>query len=143
MGKTEFTIVAGSEPHIPFLESGSYPVRYGNIVRPLVDSAPTFRRICEAIETAQHSVWITITFMDPDFQMPDDRGTLLDVMDRAVARGLDVRIIFWRPNSESSGYGQAFPGSHADREMLAARGSQFRARWDRAHGYFCNTKNVG
>ncbi|NOU75871.1 hypothetical protein GC098_31720 [Paenibacillus sp. LMG 31458] len=137
MTKIEVSTVSGSESHIPFLESCSYPVRQGNIVRPLVDSAPTFRRICEAIETAQISVWITFTFVDPYFQMPDDRGTLFDVLDRAVARGLDVRIIFWRPNSESSGYGQAFPGSYADSEMLAARGSLFRTRWDRAHGYFC------
>lgn len=127
----------GSKPHIAFIESGSYPVRNGNMIRPLVDSAPTFRRICEAIEEAQHSIWLTITFMDPDFQMPGNRGTLFDVLDRAVERGLDVRIIFWRPNPESSGYGQAFPGSDTDREMLAARGSRFRIRWDRTHGKYC------
>jgi cardiolipin synthase len=127
----------GSGPYIASIESGSYPVRNGNLIRPLVDSAPTFRRICEAIEAAWHSIWLTITFMAPDFRMPDDRGTLFDVLDRAVERGLDVRIIFWRPNPESSGYGQAFLGSDADREMLAARRSRFRARWDRAHGYYC------
>ncbi|MCM3626240.1 phosphatidylserine/phosphatidylglycerophosphate/cardiolipin synthase family protein [Paenibacillus glycanilyticus] len=126
-----------SKTHIAFIEFGSYPVRNGNKIRPLVDSAPTFRRICEAIAEAQHSVWLTITFMDPDFQMPGDRGTLFDVLDRAVERGLDVRIIFWRPNPESSGYGQAFLGSDADREMLAARGSRFRIRWDRTNSKYC------
>ncbi|NEW09078.1 hypothetical protein GK047_24180 [Paenibacillus sp. SYP-B3998] len=110
MTQLEFSSIAGSESPIPFLASGSYPVRHGNRVRPLVDSAPTFRRICEAIEAARHSVWLTITFMSPDFQMPDKRGTLFDVLDSAVLRGLDVRVIFWRPNLESSGYGQAFPG---------------------------------
>lgn len=127
----------GSRTNIGFIESGSYPIRNGNRIHPLVDSAPTFRRICEAIEEAQHSIWLTITFMDPDFQMPGDRGTLFDVLDHAVERGLDVRIIFWRPNPESSGYGQAFPGTDTDREMLAVRGSRFRIRWDRAQGKYC------
>ncbi|WP_282937845.1 phosphatidylserine/phosphatidylglycerophosphate/cardiolipin synthase family protein [Paenibacillus sp. RC67] len=127
----------GHESYIPFIECGSYPVRGGNLVRPLVDSAPTFRRICEAIEAAKHSAWLTVTFMAPDYQMPDHHGTLLDVLDHAVARGLDVRVIIWRPNPESSRYGQAFPGSQADRELLLSRGSIFHIRWDRAPGYFC------
>ncbi|MFE5320601.1 phosphatidylserine/phosphatidylglycerophosphate/cardiolipin synthase family protein [Paenibacillus sp. NPDC056579] len=130
------------QSHIPYLESRSYPVRYGNAVHPLVDSAPTFRRICEAIENAQQRVWLSVTFMTPDFQMPDGRGTILDVLDRAAARGLDVRLLSWRPNPESSGYGQAFAGTKADREMLASRGSRFRARWDRAHGYYCQHQKI-
>ncbi|MFI4998074.1 MAG: phosphatidylserine/phosphatidylglycerophosphate/cardiolipin synthase family protein, partial [Hyphomicrobiales bacterium] len=59
------------------------------------------------------------------------------LLDRAVERGPDVRIIFWRPNPESSGYGRTFSGSPAERETLRARGSRFRARWDRAHGAYC------
>lgn len=122
---------------IPAVESGSYPVRPGNRLRALVDSGPAFRRICEALNSAQHSVWLTVTFVAPDFQMPDGQGSFLDVLDRAVSRGLDVRVIFWRPNSESSGYGQVFAGSSEDMALLRARGSRFRARWDRAHGRFC------
>ncbi|UUZ81485.1 hypothetical protein LJK88_43760 [Paenibacillus sp. P26] len=76
--------LANLQSHIPCIEFGSYPVRFGNAVHPLVDSAPTFRRICEAIEAAQYSVWFTVTFMAPDFQMPDGRGTILDVLDRAA-----------------------------------------------------------
>ncbi|WP_248930732.1 phospholipase D-like domain-containing protein [Paenibacillus hamazuiensis] len=136
------TSIINVQSHIPCLASGSYPVRYGNSVHPLVDSAPTFRRICEAIENAQISVWLSITFMAPDFRMPDGRGTILDVLDRAAARGLDVRILFWRPNPESSGYGQAFAGSKEDHDMLAARGSRFRARWDRAFGYYCQHQKI-
>ncbi|NBD22328.1 phospholipase D-like domain-containing protein [Paenibacillus glycinis] len=127
---------------IPYPATGTYPLRSGNAVRPLIDSGPAFRRICEAVEAATASVWISITFFATDFRMPDDRGTLFDVLDRAVARGLDVRVIFWRPNPESSGYGQTFPGSPADRELLAARGSRFRARWDRAHGRYCQHQKI-
>ncbi|WP_144140062.1 phospholipase D-like domain-containing protein [Paraburkholderia sp. BCC1884] len=122
---------------VPALESGSYPVRPGNRLRALIDSGPAFRRICEAVNAARHSVWLTITFVAPDFPMPDGQGSFLDVLDRAVERGLDVRVLFWRPNPESRGYGQAFAGSPDDMALLRARGSRFLARWDRAHGRFC------
>jgi cardiolipin synthase A/B len=125
------------EPHIPFVAGGSYPLREGNAVRPLVDGVAAFRRICEAVEAAQHSVWLTVTFARPDFPMPDGRGSFFDLLDGAVDRGLDVRVIFWRPNAEIMGYGVAFPGSEADRALLGARGSRFRIRWDQAPGSYC------
>ena len=121
-------------PHIPFPVSGSYPVRSNNAVRPLIDGVPAFRRIVEAIDGARHSLWLTVAFYADDFRMPDGRGSLFDVLDQAVARGLDVRVIFWRPNPESMGLGRTFSGSPADRDILRARGSRFYARWDRAHG---------
>jgi phosphatidylserine/phosphatidylglycerophosphate/cardiolipin synthase-like enzyme len=122
---------------IPFVALCSYPPRAGNAVRPLVDGEPTFRRIAEAIAAARHSVWLTVAFFAMDFVMPDGGGSLFDVLDRAVDRGLDVRIIFWRPNQESAGYGRTFPGSREERSMLQARGSRFRIRWDRALGPYC------
>ena len=126
----------GVFPHIPFPACGSYPVRLGNAVRPLIDGLPAFRRIGGAIEEARHSVWLTVAFYAPDFRIPGDRGSLFDVLDRAVDRGLDVRVIFWRPNPESSSFGRTFPGSPANRDLLRSRGSRFRARWDRAHGSY-------
>jgi cardiolipin synthase A/B len=127
------------EPHIPFSATGSYPVRSGNMVRPLIDGEPAFRRICQAIDAARHSVWVTVTFIRPGFHMPDHRGTFFDVLDRAAERGLDVRVIFWRPNSEATYVeaGSTFAGSPADRHMLSARGSRFGIRWDRTHAAFC------
>src|ERR1700754_1646353 len=113
-----------TEQYVPSIARSSYPMRTGNRVLPLIDSAPAFRRICEAVAQAQHSVWITVTFLAPDFQMPDGHGTFFDVLDGAAARGLDVRVIFWRPNPESSGYGQAFAGTDADFDFFAARGSR-------------------
>ncbi len=119
--------------HIPSVAACSYPPRAGNAVRPLVDGLPAFRRIREAIKATQHSIWLTAAFVAADFEMPGG-GTLFDVLDEAVERGLDVRIIFWRPNPESIGYGRAFAGSPDDRGLLAARGSRLRIRWDRGHG---------
>jgi cardiolipin synthase A/B len=40
--------------------------------------------------------------------MPDGGGSFFDVLDRAVARGLDVRVIFWRPNCEDVHGGRTF-----------------------------------
>ena len=122
---------------VPPVSCGSYPLRPGNLVRPLIDGVPAFRRIGEAIEGAQRSVWLTVTFYAGDFRFPDGRGSLFDVLDRAVSRGVDVKALFWRHNAESSGYGRTFSGSPADRAMLRTRGSRVGIRWDRAPGAYC------
>ncbi len=124
-------------PHIPFLESASYPARDGNAVRPLVDGVPALRRICEAIEAATHSVWVTVAFLAADFPMPDGRGSVFDVLDGAASRGLDVRVLFWRAGPETGHYGKVFSGTPDDRALLRRRASRFRARWDGASGTFC------
>lgn len=126
-------------PHIPFPATASYPVRTGNRVRPLIDGVPAFRRICEAVDQARRSVWVTVTFLWPEFALPDGRGSLFDLLDDATRRGLDVRVIFWRPGPELTAATRAntFSGSAADRELLRARGSRFRIRWDRAAEGFC------
>ncbi|WP_141710644.1 phospholipase D-like domain-containing protein [Paraburkholderia nodosa] len=137
MEASKSTVVENIISYIPLVNPGSYPARAGNRLRPLVESGPAFRRICEAVHNAQLSVWLTVAFVLADFNMPDGHGTFLDVLDRAVARGVDVRVIFWRPNLESSRYGQVFAGTEADFQMLRARSSRFRARWDRAPKGFC------
>jgi len=123
---------------IPFVQSGSYPVRPGNLVRPLIDGEPAFRRICEAIEAAQQSVWVTVTFMWTAFEMPDGRGGTFDVLDRAAARGIDVRLIFWRPDAQTEWLKRnAFWGSKVHIALLDRRRSGVKIRWDRAHPGFC------
>lgn len=132
-----FTLATHSS-HIPHVTSGAYPLRGGNRVRPLVDGVPAFLRICEAVEAAQHSVWITIAFINEDFVMPGEHGSFFDVLDRAKARGIDVRVIFWRGPEQMDGYETShFPGTPRQREFLAARGSKFLARWDRAQKAYC------
>jgi phosphatidylserine/phosphatidylglycerophosphate/cardiolipin synthase-like enzyme len=124
--------------HIPFVSSGSYPIRGGNALRPLVDGGPAFARICQAVEAARASVWVTVAFHDMEFAMPDGHGSLFDVLDRAQARGLDVRVIFWRhPELAKFAPGSHFAGTETDREFLRRRGSRFLARWDRAEGRYC------
>ena len=130
---------ASSEPPpIPFVQSGSYPVRDGNLITPLVDGEPAFRRVCEAIQHAQHAVWVTVTVMWPGFQMPDGLGSTLDVLDRAAARGLDVRVLFWRPDQQTARYFRtAFWGSDEHLAVLESRRSGIKVRWDRARPGYC------
>jgi phosphatidylserine/phosphatidylglycerophosphate/cardiolipin synthase-like enzyme len=126
------------EPHVPFAERCAYPARPGNAVRALIDGEPAFRRICAAIAAARHSVWATVAFLTPDFQMPDRQGDLFDVLDRAGQRGVDVRVVFWRPNPQTQVYEpRTFWGSLEQRRMLAERAPRISLRWDRAHGSYC------
>ena len=125
--------------HIPFCEATSYPLRGGNRIRPLVDGEPAFRRIAEAVEAARASVWVTIAFWEPGFRMPDGRGCLFDVLDRATERGIDVRVLFWRsPELEARDRNAHFPGNQEQRAWLSERGSRFLARWDRLPGELCH-----
>ena len=122
----------------PFVTSGSYPTRAGNNVRLLIDGEPAFRRICEAIEAAQHSVWATVTFMWPAFVMPDGRGKPLELFAKAAARGVDVRLIFWRPDSQTAYYyPNAFWGAPEHLEQLQALATPVNVRWDCAHPGYC------
>jgi phosphatidylserine/phosphatidylglycerophosphate/cardiolipin synthase-like enzyme len=122
----------------PFVTTGAYPTRSGNHIRPWIDGEPAFDRICQAIESAQQSVWATITFMWPSFQMPGGRGAALDVLQRAAQRGIDVRIIFWRPDDQTATLRRnAFWGSQEHFEMLSERYPQINIRWDRAHPGYC------
>jgi cardiolipin synthase A/B len=122
----------------PGVRSGSYPVRLGNLLRPLIDGEPAFGRICEAIDQARRSVWVTVTFMWASFKMPGGLGTPLDVLRRAAARGLDVRMICWRPDPETEEWKRnAFWGSADHFERLQESGAGIRVRWDRAQVGFC------
>jgi phosphatidylserine/phosphatidylglycerophosphate/cardiolipin synthase-like enzyme len=126
--------------HVPPALRGSYPVRPGNAVRPLVDGEPAFRRICEAVEAAQRSVWVTVAFLERDVAMPDGRGSFFDVLDAAARRGLDVRALFWRePRLHELEPGSThFPGNAEERAWLRERGAAFLARWDRHPRAFCH-----
>lgn len=128
--------MSGEDGH--FVESGAYPTRSGNHVQPWIDGEPAFRRICQAIEAAQDSVWATITFMWDSFQMPDGRGSALDVLENAARRGVDVRLIFWRPDEETASLRtNAFWGSADHFRTLAQYYPHLKIRWDRAHPGYC------
>ena len=123
---------------VPGVPGSSYPVRSGNALQPWIDGEPAFRRICQAIDAARRSIWVTVTFMWADFRMPDGRGSALEVLSRAAARGLDVRLICWRPDPQTAALEEhAFWGSPEHHRLLGASDSAIRIRWDRAQPGFC------
>lgn len=126
--------------HIAPAKNSSYPLRQGNAVFPLIDGAPAFRRICQAVDQAKHSVWVTMAFIEMTFKMPDGKGSFFDVMDRARERGLDVRVLFWRSPevAEMEPDAAHFQGTEEHRQFLALRGSRFFARWDRLPKTWCH-----
>ncbi|MBI2736950.1 MAG: phosphatidylserine/phosphatidylglycerophosphate/cardiolipin synthase family protein [Rhodospirillales bacterium] len=129
------TAVDGS--YIPGTTSGPYPARPGNRVRAFIDGPQIVRRIGEAIAKARHSVWLTVAFYSDDFLLPEGQEPLFDVLERAVARGVDVRLLIWRPNPETAPSPRMFGGSPEQRALLARRGSRLKIRWDRAATVFC------
>ena len=129
--------------HIPFVTTGAYPVRPGNRVRPLIDGEPAFRRVCDAIDQAQARVWVAVTFLWASFQMPDGRGSFFDVLARARQRGLDVRVLFWRPDDATAHLRtNAFWGSPEQVALLEQQASAISIRWDRAHPGFCQHQKL-
>ena len=129
--------------HIPAAKNAAYPVREGNLVKPLIDGVPAFTRICEAVEAATKSVWVTVAFLESEFRMPGGRGSVFDVLDRAAERGVDVRAIFWsEPRvGEQLADGYHFLACEENSEFLAKRGSKARVRWDRVVKYCQHQKS--
>ena len=125
------SVGASAEQHVPFVSSGSYPVRGGNVVRPLVDGVPAFSEICRAVERAEGSVWVTVAFLWDAFRMPEERGSFFDVLEAAARRGIDVRVVFWRPDALTERHRtNAFWGSPEQVDSLRARRSLVKIRWD-------------
>lgn len=131
--------MSASKLNIPPATGGAYPQRPGNQVRPLIDGPAAFTRIAEAVETAQHSVWLTLAFHEAEFRFPGNRGSLFDLLAAAAQRGVDIRGLFWRePDLESLvSDSQIFAGTTAELEMLRERDWQGKIRWDVLPG-FCH-----
>jgi phosphatidylserine/phosphatidylglycerophosphate/cardiolipin synthase-like enzyme len=121
----------------------SYPLRGGNALTPLIDGIPAFRAILSAVDHATHSVWLTVAFLEENLALPDSRGSLFDVLERAAARGLDVRVLFWsEPDIEELLSGSShFPAGRVNFEILSARAPHVLARWDRLRGYCHHQKS--
>jgi cardiolipin synthase len=117
--------------------NGSYPLRGGNRIRPLVDGVPAFRAILDAVAAASQSVWLTVAFHDRDVVFPDAHGSFFDALERAAARGLDVRVLFWSEPEIAKMLADAshFPAEAASFRLLSERCPHVKARWDRLRGY--------
>ncbi len=118
--------------HVPHADTGAYPLRAGNAVRPLIDGGPALARIAAAVEAARSSVWVTIAFIERDAALPGGHGTVFDLLDRAAARGVDVRVLLWNePELDVQLPGcHHFPARAEEHAYLTARGARFHVRWD-------------
>lgn len=95
---------------------------------PWIDGVPFYQRLLAAIRGARVRVWAVVSFIEPEFRFPD--GTAWwDLLDECVARGVEVRVLFWR-NPRFFKTAHVFLGGAADREFLARRGAAWAGRWD-------------
>lgn len=79
----------------------------GNLARPLVHGSTYFSELHDAVEATGPGdlVWFTDWQSNPDQQLTDDPGsTLVEVLGRAVERGVDVRALVWRSQAGALGY---------------------------------------
>lgn len=109
-------------------QMGRYPLRPGNRITPLIDGIACFSRLEACFRGAQRSLWIAVSFVHKDFRFPS--GALLwEVLSDCAARGVDVRLLFWRNFSFPLAANAIF-GTPAERAWLAQVAPGVRARWE-------------
>ncbi len=107
---------------------GPHPARTGNLVVPWVDGVPFYTRLAAALRAARTRVWAVVSFIEAAFRFPDGTSWW-DMLDECQARGVDVRVLFWR-NPRFAKTAHVFLGGPADRAFLAGRKTAWAARWD-------------
>ena len=108
--------------------SGPYPLRTGNRVDFWIDGVPFYERLAAAFRGARVRIWAIVSFIEPAFRFPDGTSWW-DLLDACQARGVDVRVLFWR-NPGFFKTEHVFLGSPEDRAFLAERSAAWSARWD-------------
>jgi len=116
----------------------SYPLREGNLVVPLVDGGPAFRRIAEAACAAEAAVWVTVAFHHWNFEIPGGHGSLFRFLDRLAREGRDVRALFWRHHEHDKEGNHHFHGLDGQRQFLEQNKFAFKARWDCLPNKLCH-----
>lgn len=103
-------------------DASPYAPHDGNIITPLIDGTAAFTAICKAISTAKHRVWVVVSFITLSVELPTPKGPkpFLDIMQEAATRGVDVRVLFWRPGPNHR-FGSAFSGTPQDIKLYGVR----------------------
>ena len=106
----------------------SYPRRPGNEVTPWIDGVPFYTRLAEAFRAARTRIWAIVSFIEPEFRFPD-QTPWWEMLAEAQARGVDVRVLFWRnPNFFKTQH--VFLGDERERALLRGWDARWAARWD-------------
>jgi cardiolipin synthase len=114
--------------HGIMLAAMSYPRRPGNEVIPWIDGVPFYTRLAAAFRAARTRIWAIVSFIEPDFRFPD-RTPWWELLAEAQARGVDVRVLFWR-NPDFFKTRHVFLGDERERALLRQWDADWAARWD-------------
>jgi phosphatidylserine/phosphatidylglycerophosphate/cardiolipin synthase-like enzyme len=106
----------------------SYPRRTGNQVIPWIDGVPFHIRLAAAFRAARSRIWAIVSFIEPDFRFPDATPWWV-LLAEAEARGVDVRVLFWR-NPGFFKTAHVFLGDARERAQLHEWDARWAARWD-------------
>ncbi|MCB9568728.1 MAG: hypothetical protein H6710_16185 [Myxococcales bacterium] len=115
-------------PEDPAIDGGPYPARAGNLVIPWIDGIPFYERLLAAFRGARRRVWAIVSFIQPGFCFADGTSWWA-LLDECEARGVDVRVLFWR-NPRFARTAHVFLGGPEERRLLAERGARWAGRWD-------------
>ncbi|MCA9694343.1 MAG: hypothetical protein KC636_32455 [Myxococcales bacterium] len=107
---------------------GPYPRRPGNAVQPWIDGLPFYERLAAALRQARVRFWAIVSFLEPGFRFPDG-APWWELLAEAAARGVDVRVLFWR-NPSFFKTEHVFLGGPRERALLREWGATWAARWD-------------
>lgn len=105
-----------------------YPRRPGNRVTPWIDGIPFHDRLAAAFRAARVRIWAIVSFIQPDFRFPD--GTpWWALLAEQEARGVDVRVLFWR-NPAFFKTSHVFLGGEREQALLRGWNAGWAARFD-------------
>ena len=110
------------------IDDNPYPRRAHNRVIPLIDGHPFYARLQQAFRAARERIWAIVSFIEPAFSFADGTSWW-DLLDECSARGVEVRLLFWR-NPAFFSTAHVFQGDGQTRQWLDRRGTGFLARWD-------------
>lgn len=105
-----------------------YPRRTGNDVIPWIDGVPFYVRLAAAFRAARTRIWAIVSFIEPNFCFPDETPWWA-LLAEAEARGVDVRVLFWR-NPGFFKTAHVFLGDARERALLQGWDARWAARWD-------------
>lgn len=118
----------GHEDRWELPTQGPYPRRAGNQVIPWIDGVPFYTRLAAGFRSARSRIWAIVSFIEPGFCFPD--GTpWWGLLGEAEARGVDVRVLFWR-NPGFFTTAHVFLGDARERALLHGWDARWAARWD-------------
>jgi cardiolipin synthase len=106
----------------------SYPRRTGNQAIPWIDGVPFYIRLAAAFRSARARIWAIVSFIQPSFCFPDGTPWWV-LLAEAEARGVDVRVLFWR-NPGFFKTEHVFLGDARERALLHGWDARWAARWD-------------